>query len=85
LAASDICTAEAAGWTPEARYKTSFYSMLEGVGQTLSEEGFRPVSTHCDWPRSGKRMYPHGVSRGYRGDSKCEPRRDERVDQSQRY
>jgi len=33
-----FCIAEAAGWTlnlpPEARYKTSFYSMLGGVGQT---------------------------------------------------
>ncbi len=38
MAASDVCTAEAAGQTlslpPEARYKTSFYSMLGGVGQT---------------------------------------------------
>ena len=34
-------TAEAAGWTlillPEARYKTSFYSMLGGVGQTRKD------------------------------------------------
>ena len=27
-------TAAAAGWTPETRYKTSFYSMLGGDGQT---------------------------------------------------
>ena len=45
MAASDVCTAAAAGWTPEARYKTSFYSMLGGVGQTLSREGFKPFST----------------------------------------
>ena len=33
-----FCTAEAGGWTlnllPEARYKTSFYNMLGGDGQT---------------------------------------------------
>jgi hypothetical protein len=38
-----FCTAEAASWTlsllPEARYKTSFYNMLGGDGQTLSMAG----------------------------------------------
>src|SRR6478609_8833967 len=33
-------TAEAAGWTPEARYKTSLYSMLGRGGQ--SEKRGRP-------------------------------------------
>jgi hypothetical protein len=38
-----FCTAEATGSTlslrPEARYKTSLYSMLEGAGQSLSKDG----------------------------------------------
>jgi hypothetical protein len=33
-------TAEAAGWTPEARYKTSLYNMMAGLGQSVSEAGF---------------------------------------------
>jgi hypothetical protein len=32
-------TAAAAGWTPETRYKTSFYSMLGGDGQTEGWDG----------------------------------------------
>ena len=85
MAASDFCTAEVSGWTPEARYKTSFYSMLGGVGQTLSMEGFRPVSASLDSPRRGEKSVAHGASRGYRGDFRWEPRRGERVGQSQRY
>jgi hypothetical protein len=38
--------AEVSGWTPGTRYKTSFYSMLGGVGQTMSGEGFRPFSVN---------------------------------------
>lgn len=45
-----FCTAEAAGGTlillPEARYKTSFYSMLGRVGQTRKDVG---------------RAYPHRI------------------------
>src|SRR6185295_453424 len=78
-------TAEAAGWTREARYKTSFYSMLERVGQTLSREGFRRVFASVGQPRSGEQDVPQGVSRGGRGVSRRKPRRGEPVHQFQRY
>ena len=64
-------TAEAAGWTlnllPEARYKTSFYSMLGGVGQTESRGRFRPVSGDVGaLAAERQKNIAHGVSRGSR-------------------
>ena len=55
-------TAEAAGWTREARYKTSFYSMLEGAGQTLSlRRDFGGFSPPLAQPRSGEQYVAWGV------------------------
>ena len=84
-----FCTAEAAGWTlsllPEARYKTSFYSMSGGDGQTLSMVGIparfedsklrRVAAKECSPRRKPWVLYRFEVK----------PRRGERAHQSQRY
>jgi len=67
-------TAEAAGLTlnllPEARYKTSFYSMSGGDGQTLSMVGHSAHVGEISLAAKRRKNGAHGVSRGYCTDSR---------------